>query len=85
MICNIDSVPDIKPKMELLLIYCFLRKPSDGFAFKISCKSIYEFEDFSTGCFTNLDQDGKMIIYESILNTFLARFEFRGRLESNKN
>ncbi len=82
MTFDIDSVPFNNPKIELIAF--FLRKPSDGFAFKISCKTIYEFEDFSTGCFTNLDQDGKMI-YESNLTTLIARFEIKGRSESNKN
>jgi hypothetical protein len=36
-------------------------------------------------CFTNLDQDSKLIIFDSFLTTFIASVSFRGRWGNSKN
>ncbi len=40
---------------------------------------------FATVCFTDLDHVSKMIIFESILFTFIAKVVFRGGWGSKKN
>ncbi len=38
-----------------------------------------------TVCFTNLDQGSKLIIFESIMTTFIVSVIFKGHLDSSKN